>query len=85
MVFKNPINGYMEASNTMWLWCLLFGVFYFAYKGIWIHVFIGFLAGLITGGLSWFVYVTLTKTPFITPEVELLKLNVPIKLYPVPL
>ena len=43
MLFKNPQNGYVKESSVPWLWTLLFGLFYFMYKGIWAHVGILFL------------------------------------------
>jgi hypothetical protein len=56
--FKNPANGYTEEASGpfSWLWCLLFGVFYFAVKGNWKHVFIGLILAVITGGISWLIY-----------------------------
>lgn len=56
MRFQNPANGYVVSSSVPFLWCLLFGFFYFAFKGVWKHALIGFLAGFPTLGLSWFVY-----------------------------
>jgi hypothetical protein len=56
MKFKNPSNGYIEESDYIFLWTLLFGIFYFAYKGIWSHVFIGLLLGILTAGFSWLIY-----------------------------
>lgn len=35
MIFKNKQNGYEEISPCPWLWTLLFGWLYFAYKGAW--------------------------------------------------
>ena len=36
--FKNPENGYMESIPALsGLWVLLFGPFFFAYKGVWTH------------------------------------------------
>ena len=63
MKFKNPSNGYIEESNYIFLWTLLFGTFYFMYKGIWSHVFISFILGVLTLGMSWILY------PFITPAI----------------
>ena len=55
--FKNPSNGYVEViSKYTWFWCLLFGLFYFLYKGIWSHTIIGFILAFITSGISWFIY-----------------------------
>jgi hypothetical protein len=54
--FQNPVNGYIESCPHAWIWCLLFGGFYFIYKRIWTHVIIGFVAAILTMGISWFVY-----------------------------
>ena len=56
--FKNLANGYQEFGGTdfSWLWCLLFGVFFFLYKGIWKHVVLSFVLALLTVGMSWFIY-----------------------------
>lgn len=57
MKFENPQNGYVEeVSGVTWFWCLLFGGFYFAFKGIWIHFVIGLIAAFFTWGLSWLIY-----------------------------
>lgn len=56
MKFKNPANSYVEESPRPWLWALLFGFFYFAYKGSWEHAIIGAILALPTVGLSWVVY-----------------------------
>ena len=56
MRYENPVNGYEETASVPFLWCLLFGVFYFMVKGIWKHVFISFLLACCTLGLSWLVY-----------------------------
>ena len=58
MKFTNPSNGYSVRATTpfTWLWCLLFGFFYFAYKGIWRHAIIGFLVAILTLGFSWLAY-----------------------------
>ena len=56
--FRNPANGYTQSvtkSSAFW-GCLLFGIFYFAYKGVWRHAAIGLLAALLTAGISWIVY-----------------------------
>lgn len=57
MKFKNPSNDYIEEVSTVaWLWVLLFGVIYFAIKGVWTHVLIGFIFALLTAGISWLIY-----------------------------
>lgn len=56
--FKNPTNGYVEKGTTgwSWLWALLFGPFYFVYKGVWGHALINFFLGPMTLGIVWIVY-----------------------------
>lgn len=52
------MNGYEERGATpfTWLWTLLFGCFYFAYKGVWRHAVIAFFLAFPTALLSWLVY-----------------------------
>lgn len=56
--FRNPLNGYTQSVDpaTAFLGCLMFGMFYFAYKGVWKHAFISFFAALFTVGISWLIY-----------------------------
>lgn len=54
--FRNPANGYVETIDKAWLWCLLFGCIYLAYKGAWMAAVLALLLAFLTGGLSWFVY-----------------------------
>jgi hypothetical protein len=56
MRFQHPSNGYIEECASPWLWTLLFGFFYFAYKGIWGHALLGAIVGLCSAGLSWCIY-----------------------------
>ncbi len=56
MRFKNKQNGYIEETSLTFLWVLLFGIFYFLYKKIWNHFFISLGVGIITAGISWFIY-----------------------------
>lgn len=59
MTYVNQ-NGYKEETSKEWLWSLLFGAFYFAYKGIWIHFVIYLILAIATGGVGliflWFIY-----------------------------
>lgn len=51
--FRNPANSYVEkaTSSWTWLWALLFGPFFFIYKGAWAVSFVYFLCLLfLTGG-----------------------------------
>lgn len=48
--YKHPVNGRIERVG--WkniLWALLFGVFYFMYKGLWKHAAIIFVAVILLG------------------------------------
>jgi len=56
--FQNPATGRVEIGSTpfSWLWCLLFGPFYFAYKGVWQHALFWLIFTPLTGGLAWLIY-----------------------------
>lgn len=56
--FVKPENNYQvtNGGTFAWLWCLLFGPFYFATKRNWTMVFIGLFCGLFTLGLSWLIF-----------------------------
>jgi hypothetical protein len=54
--YQNPDNGFTEEANHPFLWTLLFGVFYFAVKGIWAHAAIAFICAFFTFGISWLIY-----------------------------
>ena len=57
MKFKNPSNGYVEeVSSLVWLWVFLFPGFYFGFKGVWSHFFLGLILALFTYGISIFIY-----------------------------
>ena len=51
--FQNPANGYVEraTSGWTWLWALLFGPFFFLYKGAWPHVLV-YVGALVWAGSS---------------------------------
>lgn len=40
---KNPANGYVEEARLPFLWSLLFGVFYYAAKGLWLPAILAVL------------------------------------------
>lgn len=40
---KNPANGYVEEARLPFLWSLLFGVFYYAAKGLWLAAILAVL------------------------------------------
>ena len=54
--FRNPTNNYVENFSLAWLWCLLFGSFYFAFRGVWMHAILSAVLAIVTGGLSWLFY-----------------------------
>ncbi len=57
MKFKNTSNNHIETvSGLTWLWTLLFGIIYFAIKGVWRHVLVGFILSICTFGISWLIY-----------------------------
>jgi hypothetical protein len=56
LLFKNPANGYVDEVNDAPLWCLLFGCFYFAVKGVWTHAIAAFFLAIVTVGISWLIY-----------------------------
>jgi hypothetical protein len=65
--FQNPENGFIEeVPDGVWLLVLLLGCFYFASKGVWTHAVAGFLAALVTCGISWLIYPFLAKDIMIT-------------------
>lgn len=50
--FINPTNGHEEKVRFAFLWALLFGPFYFGYKGAWFMAFLTLVLSLATGGLA---------------------------------
>lgn len=54
--YQHPTSGRIEPVKLAWLWTLLFGVFYFAYKGVWGHAAFSIIAALATFGISWLIY-----------------------------
>tara|TARA_B100000405_G_scaffold293816_1_gene246391 strand:+ start:96 stop:344 length:249 start_codon:yes stop_codon:yes gene_type:complete len=57
--FKNPRNDkdIQTASGIAWLWFLIFGPWYFLYKGIWKHFFLSTFIGIGTLGFGLLIYV----------------------------
>lgn len=48
-----PPDGYAQGVNwTAHMWCLLFGPLWLAYRGIWKHVLLWVLAGIVMGSLG---------------------------------
>lgn len=55
MKFENTTNGYVEEVDGAWFYALIFGCFYFAYKGAWIPAVFSLLASVASFGISWFI------------------------------
>lgn len=45
-----------KEHTVPWLWCLLFGCFYFLAKKMWVHAALSAVVAWATFGLSWLVY-----------------------------
>ena len=54
--FVDPATGRVIRFGYAWLWTLLFGPLYFAWRGAWFHAAICLAAAVATLGLSWLVY-----------------------------
>lgn len=53
--FRNPNNGHTEqVGSDSWVYVVIFGAFYLAYRGLWVHFFIWIITvggfSVITGG-----------------------------------
>ena len=59
--FEHPSgNGHRESvSHLAVLWALLFGCFFFAWRGVWGHAVLSLLVAIVTFGLGWLVYALL--------------------------
>jgi hypothetical protein len=58
VTFRHPTTGEtftVNKQSTFWL-ALVFGIFYFAYKGAWLHAGVGAVLGFLTYGISWIAY-----------------------------
>ena len=58
MIFKNKY-GFMEQPSAPWLWTLIFGPIYFAFKGVWSHAIAMPIVYLILGTLTGWSEVSL--------------------------
>ena len=63
MRFRNSTNGHIEEyGEATWLWILVFGPIYLAYKQMWLQAAIAAAAAMVTAGLSWvFLYPFIAK------------------------
>ena len=55
MTFRHPANGHTVTVRKSFLWCLLFGCFYFMKHDAWSSAFIALVAAIFTGGLAWLI------------------------------
>ena len=71
MRFQNPANGHIEEfGEATWLWVLVGGPFYLAYKQIWLHAVIAAVLSLLSAGLSWLLlYPLIIKWVIRSPRV----------------
>jgi|GEM_PF-333497 len=54
MRFQNPANGHIEEfGEATWLWVLVGGPIYFAYKQMWLQAVLSAVLAPITGFMSW--------------------------------
>ena len=57
MRFQNPANGHIEEfGEATWLWVLVGGPIYFAYKQMWLQAVLSAVLAPITGFLSWVLF-----------------------------
>lgn len=56
MEFTNPQNNYTETASLPWLWALLFGPLYFAYKRCYGHAIISFVLATVSFGFTLIIY-----------------------------
>ena len=52
MTLVNKQTGHRVTTDGAWLWTLLFGAIYFAYKGIWGHAIVAIIVALCTMCIS---------------------------------
>lgn len=55
-LFARADGNFRRLSMHSWLWCLLFGVFYFAYHRAWNWTVITLAAAILTFGVAWLVF-----------------------------
>ena len=55
-VFKHPSTGETADIKGSWVWVLLFGCAFFAYKGVWTHAVASLILAIATAGFSWLLY-----------------------------
>ncbi len=56
LYFKNANNGCIIEIAHPFLWSFVFGVFYFAKHGAWLHTLLGVILVFVTLGVSWLIY-----------------------------
>lgn len=53
MYYRDPHTGKVYTNNGACLWTLLFGGFYFLYKGMWKAAFLSLILSALSYGLAW--------------------------------
>ena len=62
-VYRNPSNNYTEEISALaWFWVLIFGIFYFLFKGVTRHFFLSLFFNVMTLGFAWFIYPFFVKS-----------------------
>lgn len=56
MTFRHPANSHEVHVRHAFLWCLMFGCFYFIKHGAWGPALIALAAAIFTFGLAWLIY-----------------------------
>jgi hypothetical protein len=55
-VFKHPRTGERVDITYALAYTFLFGMFYFAVRGVWTHVIFSSALAIMTSGISWLIY-----------------------------
>ena len=56
MTFRNVSNNHTVTVRHSFIWCLIFGVLYFAKHDAWAQAVIALLFVVVTGGVAWLIY-----------------------------
>jgi hypothetical protein len=77
--FQNPANGYVAKATDglTWLWALLFGPFYMAYKGAWPHAIVYVIGSVL------YIALVVNKVPYADGLFFAMCLGYAIAIYPI--
>lgn len=56
VILVSPAGQREIVLRRVFLWCLFFGPFYFAYLGIWDSAIVSGILAVISGGISMLIY-----------------------------